>query len=137
MGQIHTQITLRNGGDVVSAQRGYIKKKEIREITVTALVDTGAGTIVIGEDLREKLGLSVRGLRGITLAGGVKQIAKMTEPVDIHWRDRETSCRALVLPGGNDVLLGAIPLEDMDLIICPKEEQLVGAHGDEVVTMVM
>ena len=36
-------------------------------------------------------------------------------------RDR---CNALVLPGNNEVLLGAIPMEDMDVIIDPKKQTL-------------
>ena len=57
----------------------------------------------------------------------------ITQPVDIHWKNRETSCRAMVLPNAKEVLLGAIPLEDMDLIVNPAKLELIGAHGDEVV----
>jgi hypothetical protein len=42
---------------------------------------------------------------------------------------------ALVMPGDGDVLLGAIPLEDMDLIVHPASQELRGAHGDEVVCL--
>jgi hypothetical protein len=44
---------------------------------------------------------------------------------------------AVVIAGSDQVLLGAIPLEDMDLIVDPKRQQLVGAHGNEVVCLVM
>jgi len=39
------------------------------------------------------------------------------------------------VPNANNVLLGAIPLEDMDLIVNPKKLELVGAHGDEAVAI--
>jgi hypothetical protein len=42
-----------------------------------------------------------------------------------------------VLPGAEEVLLGAIPLEDMDLIVNPARQELTGAHGDEVVCLIM
>ncbi|MDR3338118.1 MAG: hypothetical protein LBT16_13040, partial [Treponema sp.] len=58
------------------------------------------------------------------------------EPVEIHWEDRETTCPAIILPGADNILLGAIPLEDMDLIIDPKRPQLTGAHGSEVVCLI-
>ncbi|MDR1785137.1 MAG: aspartyl protease family protein [Spirochaetaceae bacterium] len=132
MGLVQTQITLKNGGDVASAQRGYIKKQDIREVTLTALVDTGAGTLVINEDIRQKLGLAVEGLRKSELADGKKQVFQVTEPVRIYWRDRNTACPALVLPEASGALLGAIPLEDMDLIVHPAKNILTGAHGDEV-----
>jgi hypothetical protein len=43
----------------------------------------------------------------------------------------------LVLPGVQHVLLGALPLEDMDLVIHPKSQELVGAHGDEIISLIM
>jgi hypothetical protein len=41
------------------------------------------------------------------------------------------TCRPWVVPGAKEVLLGAIPLEDMDLMVDPVRQQLVGVHGDE------
>jgi clan AA aspartic protease len=132
MGLTRTEITLKNGVDVIDAQRGYINKNQIRQMTVSALVDTGAGTLVITEALRQKLGLEVKGLHRATLTNGSKEMCKVTEPVEIQWRNRDTSCRALVVPDDGEVLLGAIPLEDMDLVVDPVRQELVGAHGDEV-----
>jgi hypothetical protein len=43
---------------------------------------------------------------------------------------------ALLLPGAEEVLLGAIPLEDMDLVVDPAVRELKGAHGDEVVCLI-
>ena len=136
MGIVYAEITLKNSGDIGNVQRGLITEQDICNITVTALVDTGSGTLVINEDIRQKLGLEIQGLRGITIAGGVKQTCKVTEPVHIQWKNRDTACRALVLPGEGDVLLGAIPLEDMDLVVNPVKRELVGAHGDEIVCYV-
>jgi hypothetical protein len=47
-----------------------------------------------------------------------------------------TAVPAIVLQGAGEVLLGAIPLEDMDLIVDPARRELTGAHGDEVLCMV-
>ena len=44
-------------------------------------------------------------------------------------------CEPLVIPGDGKVLFGAIPLEDMDLIVDPVRQVLTGAHGDEIVSM--
>jgi clan AA aspartic protease len=136
MGTVYTDITLKNAGDVSGVWRGYNTEKQIRQVTVRAVVDTGAGTLVIGEDIRQKLGLGIKGLRGVSLAGGERLVARLTEPVEIYWKDRSSACYALVVPGEHEVLLGAIPLEDMDLIVSPKKQELVGAHGDEVITMI-
>jgi len=136
MGQVYADLTLRNAADVTNAESGLINDSEVRETAVRALVDTGAMTIVITEEIRERLGLKVKGLKRVTMANDSKDMAKVTEPVDIKWKDRETSCRALVINGWGDVLLGLIPLEDMDLAVDPVRQELAGAHGDEIVTLV-
>jgi clan AA aspartic protease len=136
MSTVYTDIILKNSGDVIGVGHGYVEEKDVRSVTVNALVDTGAGTLVITEAVRQKLGLEIKGLRSASLADNEKVVCKVTEPVDIHWENRETSCRALVIPGDGDILLGAIPLEDMDLVVYPAGQELRGAHGDEVVCLV-
>jgi len=135
MGIVRTKITLKNACDVGNAKRGIIKDSEIHQTTVTAVVDTGAITLVINEDIRQKLGLKIEGKREATLADGIMSYYDVTEPVKIHWKDRDSACKAYVLPNSNNVLLGAIPMEDMDLIIHPKKLEVVGAHGDKIVQL--
>jgi clan AA aspartic protease len=135
MGIVHSEIMLKNAGDVTNVQRGIIPEREVRTVAVNALVDTGAGTLVINEEIRQKLGLAIEGLRKSTLADGSREIYQVTEPVRIYWENRDTACLALVVPDADNILLGAIPLEDMDLIVDPARQRLVGAHGDEVVCM--
>jgi clan AA aspartic protease len=137
MGMVYTEITLKNAGDLIRVQDGRLMEKEIRAVTVRALVDTGAGTLVITEEIMEQLGLAVRGLRRASLAHNARELCKVTEPVEVHWKDRMMTCQALAVPNASEVLLGAIPLEDMDLIVNPSTQALEGAHGDEVVTYIM
>ena len=131
MSTFKVRITLKNSADAVNATRGIIAKKDVRQTKVQAIVDTGAGTIVISERLRAKLGLEVLQIKPVRLAGDLIVECKITEPVEIRWEKRFTTCHAWVLPNQKEPLLGALPLEDMDLIVHPKEEKLVGAHGDE------
>ncbi|MDR0645263.1 MAG: hypothetical protein LBG05_10260, partial [Treponema sp.] len=67
-----------------------------------------------------------------TLAGGVKVFSQITEPVRIYWKDRRAACEAVVLPSEEDVLLGALPLEAMDLMVHPQRQEVIGAHGDKI-----
>jgi clan AA aspartic protease len=132
MGEVRTEVTLVNSGDAVKARDGLIPETEIRWLTVNAVVDTGAVTLVINEETREKLGLRVLKTGEATVAGGGKVQSQITESVDVRWKDRETPCRAVVLPGEKDVLLGALPLEGMDLTINPLRNEVTGAHGDTI-----
>ena len=137
MGIVRTTITLKNAYDILKANEGIIKETEIRQATISAIVDTGAWTLVINEEIREKLGLTITRTNSGTLADGKRSIYNVASPLEVSWKNRGTICEAIVLPEAKDVLLGAIPLEAMDLIVNPREEEVVGAHGDEVVHLVL
>jgi clan AA aspartic protease len=135
MGEVTATLTLMNTGDVIKVCDGLIKEEDVRQETVTAIADTGATFIVINEALRARLGLHIKRSGSVGLAGGQRSVCNYTEPVTIRWQDRETECRAMVLPDGKEILLGVLPLEGMDLLVNPVERRLQGAHGDEMVFM--
>jgi clan AA aspartic protease len=130
MSVVHTEITLKNEADIILAEKGYIKEDKIRQMTVESVVDTGAWTMVINEDIRDKLGLLDRGFGEANLADGQKAEYPMAGPLEVWWKNRHLVCEALVMPDAPDVLLGALALEHMDLTINPLRE-LVGVHGDK------
>jgi clan AA aspartic protease len=137
MGTVHAEITVKNAADLVSAKAGLIKEHEVRSITVTAVVDTGAASLVINEEQCQKLGLGIERERNVRVADGRQVFSKVTEPVRVEWKDRDASCNAVVIQGAEFVLLGAIPLEFMDLMVHPAKQELVGVHGDTVELMVL
>jgi clan AA aspartic protease len=130
MSVIRAEITIKNYGDVTAAERGYITDTQVRTLTVKALADTGAWTLVIDEDTCQKLGLKLKGPEPGVLADGSTIVYKITEGVEVHWKDRHTVCPALVVPGADEILFGALPMEGMDLIVHPRKEEVVGAHGE-------
>jgi clan AA aspartic protease len=131
MSLVRTEITLKNGADIKLAQEGKIKKHEIREMTVNALIDTGAQTLVINEKIREQLGLKMVGTAPGILADGTKAYYDKVGPVRVCWKDRNCLLPALLLPGAKEVLLGALPLEALDLTINPRRE-LLGVHRGKI-----
>jgi len=131
MSIVYTELTLKNKVDEANVKRGIMKENEIRQTTVQAIVDTGAWTIVINNEIREKLGLDDNGYGEATLADGQKAEYPMAGPLEIRWKNRRFTCDALVIPDAPDILLGAWILEGLDLTINPKRE-LVGVHGDIV-----
>jgi clan AA aspartic protease len=136
MGTVYTDITLKNAGDKIRVECGLIKEPEIRETTVRAMVDTGAITLVINEAICQHLGLDIQAVSEATLGNDTKAKCKLTSPVEVHWRDRSAVCQALVTSEKGEVLFGAIPLECMDLMVNPVNQELVGAHGDKIVYLV-
>ena len=132
MSLVQTEIMLKNAKDLILLDEGYKQEAEVRQMTVKALVDTGAWTLVINEEIREKLGLEITGNKSGTLADGKKDFYSMAGPIEVMWKTRSVLLDALVLPEADEILLGAIPLKAMDLTINPRRE-LVGAHGDEMI----
>ncbi|MDR0289848.1 MAG: hypothetical protein LBI06_02830 [Treponema sp.] len=130
MRYVHTDITLKNAVDVGNYHRGFMEETEIRQATVQAMVDNGVGTLIINEVLRQALGLMVVGKKPVTLTNGIARMCKYTEPVEIHWGDRSSTVQAVLMEGADEILLGAIPLSDMDLIMDPSRQRLIGAHND-------
>jgi len=137
MGTVYAEITLKNTLDAAQVRAGHLKEQDLRSATVTALVDTGAMMMTITEELYKTLGLSKVGERIVRTANGQRIACTVTEPVDIHWKDRSSSQRAIVVPGAETVLLGAIPLEEMDLMVNPVTQELVGIHGNVVECIIM
>jgi clan AA aspartic protease len=131
MGITRDEITLTNAGDIAKARGGYIPEKGVRSVTVTAVADTGALRLTIPESLREKLGLEILRKAPATLASGEKLEVGLTEGVEIRWKDRLDISQAWVVQRECPVLLGAMPMEGMDIMVDPKSQQLVGIHGDE------
>jgi len=136
MGNVFAEITVKNTLDVGLANAGQINENDVRTVTLTAIVDTGATSLIINEEIFNKLGLSAVKPRTVNVAGGGKVECKVTTPVDIHWKDREATVNAIVMPEGK-TLLGVIPLEFMDLMVDPVHQELVGVHGDEAELMAM
>jgi clan AA aspartic protease len=133
MGLVHADITLKNAEDMVIAKKGFLPNHEIRQTTVNALVDSGAWTMVINEATREILGLDAEKTVPGTLADGTKSEYKLSSQLEISWNNRQFICQAVIVPNADENLLGALPLEAMDLMINPCSQELVGVHGDEAV----
>ena len=131
MGITRDEITLTNLRDTGNAKSGFIPATDIRSVTVNAVADSGALRLTMPESIREKLGLEILKKVPATLADGEKLELGLTEGVEVRWKDRAEITQAWVVPRECSVLLGAIPMEGMDLMVDPKNQRLVGVHGDE------
>ena len=111
MGLIYTEITLRNP-----------RYPDLRPIVVKALVDTGAVTLCVPEHIALQLKLEEVEKREVTIADGSRRSVSYAGPLQVHFDNRSSFCGAMIL--GDTVLLGAIAMEDMDLVISPKQQRI-------------
>lgn len=125
MGLVYAEIDLISVDDIVLHRRGFIKESEIKQVRVNALVDSGAYMLAINENIKAQLDLPLIEKQFSRLADESLLELEVVGPVEVRFENRSTTVRAIVLPGNAEVLLGAIPMEDMDVLIDPKKQKLV------------
>ena len=111
MGLIHTEIMLKNP-----------RYPDLHPMKVKALVDTGAITMCVPEHVALQLKLEEVEKREATIADCSKPSVHYVGPLQVFFDNRSSFCGAMVL--GDTVLLGAIAMEDMDLVISPKHQRI-------------
>jgi clan AA aspartic protease len=125
MGLVYADITLINGEDVMLAKRNIIGKEEIKEMTIKMLVDTGAYMMAINDTIQSQIELPFIEKRKVQLADSKVVEYDVVGPVEVRFANRRATCNAFVLPGDSEPLLGAIPMEEMDVLVHPQRQQLV------------
>ena len=95
---------------------------ELAPVDVMALADSGAVHLCIPEHIQIQLKLEAIDNKEVTLADGSKKLVPYVGPIELRFKNRVGFAGALVM--GDQVLLGAIPMEDMDLVIIPKTRTL-------------
>ena len=125
MGLVRAEIELVNASDISFAEAGVIEESKIRKVNVIALVDSGSVMMAINETVKGQLGLKTKDRRPSLLADGTVKELDVVGPIEIRFQNRFSTTNALVLPGNEEVLLGAIPMEEMDVLIHPSKEQLI------------
>jgi clan AA aspartic protease len=117
MGLIYADVELINSEDLGLARRYMIGEEEVKRMNVNILVDTGAYNLCINETIQEQLDLPFVEKRKAQLANGHVEEYNVVGPIVLKFKNRRTVCNAMVLQGDSEPLLGAIPLEDMDVLI--------------------
>ncbi|MGI9229471.1 MAG: clan AA aspartic protease [Gammaproteobacteria bacterium] len=112
MGLTNAKIQLRNP-----------RQPELSVVEVEALADTGAVHLCIPEHIQIQLKLEEIDKKEVTLADGNQKLVPYVGPVEIRYANRVGFAGALII--GDQPLLGAIPMEDMDLVVIPGSRQVV------------
>jgi clan AA aspartic protease len=130
MGMVYANVELLNGDDVALNRRKYIDDDDIRQLTINMMVDSGAIMLTINEEIRQALGLDIIDHRVSQLADGTRLELPVAGSIEVRYDGRFCTTNALVLPDDTEPLLGAIPMEEMDLWINPARNILTAVHPE-------
>ena len=133
MGRVLTEATIENLKDLWDSQRGLLPPDQVRRLTVPdALVDTGATLLSLPTRLIRQLGLSPMYTRRVISSTGGGE-ATVHEAVRLTIQGRFCTTDVLEVPDDVPVLIGQLPLENLDLVVDLRSRSLVGnpAHGGE------
>ena len=112
MGLVNAKIQLRNP-----------RLPELEPVEIDALADTGAVHMCIPAHIQIQLRLEEIDKKEVILADGSQKLVPYVGPIELRYKNRIGFAGALVM--GDQALLGAIPLEDMDLVVVPKTREVI------------
>jgi clan AA aspartic protease len=99
------------------------RQPALQPIELNSLVDIGALTLCIPQSVAFQLGLEELDKRPVTIADGSSHQVPYVGPIRVDFENRFCFVGALVI--GDETLLGAVPMEDMDLVVHPGTQRLM------------
>ncbi len=95
---------------------------DLPPVQVKALADTGSVHLCLPASVAEALKLEEHDRQTVTIADGSRRKVPYVGPVEMRFENRVGFGGAIVM--GDQVLLGALPLADMDLVVIPREQRV-------------
>ena len=117
MGEVIVELQLENTIDRGMFRRRKLKEKDVRQLTTTAIADSGVVMLMLPQDMVEELGLET--IRKIVVEYADKRTEErsVAGPVTVKIGKREANVDCIIGPPTSDVWLGQVPLEVMDWLV--------------------
>ena len=125
MGLVYTEIELINGEDLSMARHKLMDPTEVKRAKITTKGDPSFYMLCINEAVQEKLQFPVVERRKVRNADGNIAEFDVVDNVEVRFKNRSTTCRAMILPGESEAILGAIPINGMDVLIHSQRQELI------------
>jgi clan AA aspartic protease len=118
------KIKLTSYSDIIRSQDGHLALEEIRTVEIEALIDTGASTLILPADVVAQMGFTQVEVKKVRLADGSLIDSPRVTGIRLEICGRDMLTSACVMPAGTTALVGQIPLEELDLVVDPKRQEL-------------
>ena len=132
MGRFAVEIELANYDDVVLAGAGHLPPGQVRRMTLRGVVDSGASRLVLPESAAKQLGLRKDGDVSVRYADNRTARRDVVTGIHLTHANRTGLFDAVVEPGRDSALIGAIVMETLDLIIDCGRHALVPRDPDRL-----
>jgi predicted aspartyl protease len=116
MGRVTVEVDLANQADLIRVADGTLTPDKVRRIKMSGVVDTGATYLVIPKDTAKRLGVPDAGKAKVRYADR-RATRQMVNLVAVELLGRQGTFKAIVEPSRENVLIGAIVLEDLNLLV--------------------
>jgi predicted aspartyl protease len=117
MGRFRVEVELANWSDIRLAEAGLLNPAKVRRVRIQGVVDSGATRLVLPKNVVTQLGLPSAGKVGVRYADQRRAVRTKVRDVWLKLLGREGAFTAMVEPRRKDALLGAIVMEDLDLVV--------------------
>lgn len=134
MGRFNVDIELVNNQDLMAVKLGVLEPDKVRRMTISGLVDSGAARLVLPKSVVKELGLPMKDEKvKVRYADGRRATRAEADEARLFLLGRNGVFSAVVEPNRDTALIGAIVLEDLDLLIDPAKARLYPRDPDFVV----
>lgn len=136
VGRFSVEVELANDKDLANAESGLIPADQVRRARVRGVVDSGATRLVIPESIARQLGLDTSGTIQVRYADGRIADRPIARRVHLSYGGRDSIFNAIVEPGRESALIGAIVLEDLDFLVDCTNGKLVPRDPKHIISEV-
>lgn len=133
MGRVTVEFTVANNRDVQLVAASMLAPDKVRHARVSGVVDSGSSHLVLPESVVAQLGVPDAGEASIRYADRHAATRKVVEQVRVELLGRHGTYKAIVEPDRTDALIGAIVLEDLDLLVDCRTQTLQPRDPDRII----
>jgi predicted aspartyl protease len=117
VGRFSVDFEVANYGDLTLVQRGLLPADQVRRETISGVVDSGAAKLVLPRAVVKRLGLPLGDRIKVRYADSRQAMRGVAKGVFVRLLGREGTFTAIIEPKRATALIGAIVLDDLDLLV--------------------
>jgi predicted aspartyl protease len=136
IGRVIVDLVVSNNEDIALFDRGMLAPEKIRQVSIRGVVDTAANHLVLPASVVQHLGLPTPTEASVRYADRRTAVRPVAEQVGVQLLGRRSVFRALVEPDRDTALIGAIVLEDLDLLVDCRHQKLYPRDPERLVSEV-